>query len=238
MQSERTDAETRGRGDAGRERRSRFFVLPLRIPLSAKILGWFFLNLTVLTVVFVLLFNAQFQFDLDWVFSGSARQRVDAMRTLIVGELNAAAPDDWGTVLYRFSDVYDLHFSLFESDGKHLIGSITELPEEVRQRMAATPTPPKPGVSAPVQAAPGATPQAASRSRNAGASRAFLRAGDPPRYWLLLRTRLDNPQAGGPMRVILVARADSLSMGGLILDPAPWLGLAMVRRLAEGVADK
>jgi len=29
------------------------------------------------------------------------------------------------------------------------------------------------------------------------------------------------------MRVIMVAQADSLSMGGLILDPAPWLGLVV-----------
>jgi two-component system sensor histidine kinase CpxA len=50
-----------------------------------------------------------------------------------------------------------------------------------------------------------------------------VRTTNPTRYWLLLRARVDNPQAGYPMRATLVAEANSIYMGGLILDPAPWL---------------
>lgn len=171
--------------------------MTIRLPLSAKILIWFFLNLTILAAVFVLLFNAQFRFDLDWVFASSAGQRVEAVRALIVGELNTRAPDEWGSVLERFSEAYGVRFSLFEPNGQHLIGSFTELPPQVRERL-----------------------------RSGGPPKSFLRTDHPAHYWLLLRTKLDNPQAGGPMRLMLVGEASSLSMGGLVLDPLPWLALA------------
>lgn len=181
-----------------------------RVPLTAKILIWLFLNLTALAAVFLLLFSAQFRLDLDWVFAGSARQRVEAMRALIVGELNTASPDDWNEVIDRFSNAYGIHFSLFEPNGEYLIGRVQLLPAEVRERL--------------LEFRPRRVPKAGIPSP-AGPSRAFLRTSHPARYWLLQRTRLDNPRVGVPMRVILVAQAESLSMGGLILDPAPWIGL-------------
>ncbi|MCX6968053.1 MAG: ATP-binding protein [Verrucomicrobia bacterium] len=213
------------------------------LPLSAKILAWFFLNLAVLATVFILLFNAQFRFDLDWVFESNARQRVEAMRALIVGELNTTPPDDWGAVLERFSDAYAVRLSIFESNGEYLIGPVTELPPELRQRMLTpTPTPkplayPKASIPKKPAAPPSVLPKpnVASKPKPAppharptpNSMRAFLRTSHPAHYWLLQRARLNNPQAGGAMQVILVAQADSLSMGGLILDPAPWLGLAV-----------
>src|ERR1700734_3277862 len=98
-----------------------------RLPLYAKILLWFFLNLALLATVFILLFNAQFRFDLDWVLASTASQRVDAMRDLIVGELNATPPDEWDRVIDRFGDAYRARFSLFDDEGRHLIGSVTEV---------------------------------------------------------------------------------------------------------------
>jgi two-component system sensor histidine kinase CpxA len=56
--------------------------------------------------------------------------------------------------------------------------------------------------------------------------RALLRTTNPKQYWLLASARLDNPQAGDPLRVIIIARSNSLSGGGLIFDTRPWLALA------------
>lgn len=188
--------------------------LSWRMPLAAKILLWLFLNLAVLATVFLLLFSAQFRLDLDWVFAGNARQRVEAMRALIVGELNTASPDDWAEVVERFSDAYGVRFSLFEPDGEYLIGRVQNLPDDVRGRLLSF-APRHSGSSE-----PGIT-------QTASTTRAFLRTSNPARCWLLQRTRLDNPRVGVPMRVILVAEAESLSMGGLILDPGPWLWLVV-----------
>ena len=55
--------------------------------------------------------------------------------------------------------------------------------------------------------------------------RALLRTTGPTQYWLLASARLDNILAGDPMRVVLVARSSSLSAGGLIFNPKPWLAL-------------
>ena len=149
----------------------------IRLPLSAKILIWFFLNMAVLALGIIFLFNAQFRFDLNWVFASSARQRVDAVRDLIVYELNNTDPDDWDRVVTRFSNAYGLRFSLFEHDGTHLIGRISEVPPEVQARMTES------AVPAPKTAANVKTAQ------QFPAPRVFLRTTHPTRYWLLLQVR-------------------------------------------------
>jgi two-component system sensor histidine kinase CpxA len=51
--------------------------------------------------------------------------------------------------------------------------------------------------------------------------RAFLRAGEPPRYWLVAGGFVPE---GGPRRPLrLVLSSESISGGGLFLDPIPWL---------------
>jgi two-component system sensor histidine kinase CpxA len=165
-----------------------------RFPLYAQILSWFFLNLLVLVAVFVLLVNAQFHFDLGWVFATTARQRVDAMRDLIVGELNATSPDDWDRVIDSFSDAYNVRLALLDENGDRLIGAVDPLAPEVRGRI--------------LQAV-------ADNNHNL---EAFLRTTNPSRYWLLVSAQPDNPEAGGPMHVLLVAESNSMTVGGLIMD--------------------
>ncbi len=198
----------------------------MRLPLSAKILIWFFLNLLVLAAVVILLFNAQFRFDLDWVFATSAEQRVDALRALVVGELNTTAPDEWDRVLERFSSAYHVRLSLFEPNGEHLIGGITNVPQTVKERMVPPSRPNEPLHAGISEMPPPPEPMSIGGQRGSP-GRAFIRTTSPTQYWLLLHAHLDNPQAGNPMHVVLVAEADSLSVGGLILDPAPWLTLAV-----------
>jgi len=166
-----------------------------RFPLYAKILGWFFMNLLVLVAVFLLLVNAQFHFDLGWVFATTARQRVNAMRDLIVGELNNTPPDDWDRVLDSFGAAYNVRLALVDdTDGDRLIGTVDPLAPEVQDRI--------------LQAA-------AENDRHV---EAFLRTTNPRRYWLLVSAQPDNPEAGGPMHVLLVAESDSVTVGGLIMD--------------------
>ncbi len=220
-----------------------------RIPIAAQILVWFFLNLTLLAAVFCLIFATQYHINLDWVFASSARQRVESLRTLIVGELDNTVPEYWSEVLDRFSDAYGVRISIFDPNGDYLLGRVKELPGPVRERLLAFPQPPKPTPTpsaaerraqkkgerktegkkgAPTSSGqPEATsgPTAHPFAAMSGASRAFLRTKNPARYWLLHRTRLDNPRLGAPMRVVLVAEAETFSMGGLILDPVPWIWL-------------
>jgi len=174
-----------------------------RFPLYAKILGWFFLNLLVLIFVFLLLVNAQFRFDLGWVFATAARERVNAMRDLVVSELNNTPPDEWDGVLDSFSDAYKFQLALFDENGERLIGAADPLPPEVRLRVIQSVT---------------------EKDHNV---EAFLRTTNPSRYWLLVSADPDNIQAGGPMHVVLVAEANSVTAGGLIVDLRLWWQLAL-----------
>ncbi len=198
----------------------------MRFPLYAKIMGWFFLNLAVLCAVFLLLFNAQFQFNMDWLLASSAGQRVNAMRELLAGELNVTPPDDWDRVIERFSQAYGTRFALFDDEGTQLIGASVALPPEVRERFASggaeaqsVPVP-----TSRMKLSPSSSPRKPDARRRLG--RALIRTSNPARYWLLLGSRIDNPQVGGSMHVILLVEATSLSLGGLLFDFTPWLKLA------------
>jgi len=196
-----------------------------RLPLSAKILLWFFLNFALLAVVFTLLFNAQFHFDLNWLLASSARERVDAMRDIIVGELNNTLPDEWDRVIERFSEAYHVRLTLLDDEGAHLIGPMKELPGEVRKRVAMPPS--HEANKMPDPNAPPPPPGGFPGRRPVRSLRNLVRTTDPTHYWLLVTMRLDNPGTGGPMHVIMVADDSSLTMGGLIVDVTPWLRLGL-----------
>ncbi len=188
-----------------------------RLPLPFKILLWFFLNLALLLAGFLLLFNTEYRFDLDWVFSSHAQGRVSAMRDLIVDDLDATAPEEWDEVIERFSNAYHVRLALFDEQGAYLLGAAGALPTEVRQRMH----PVRPSAR-PHNAPPGVT---TLRNEASASTMALLQSANPTRYWLLVGARVDNARAGGPMHVFLVADSASPAMGGLVIDPTPWLRL-------------
>ncbi len=193
-----------------------------RLPLSLKILVWFFLNLVLLAGVTLALFNTQFRFDLNWVFVTSARERVEAMRNLIAEELNTAPVDDWERILERFSSAYGVRFSLFDDDANPLVGLFSKVPDEVHERILQRQEMRPPSSDHSGMSPPEPPPDARHHGRGPPL-RVFMHTSSPLRYWLLLGVRLENPQVGEPMRAILVAQSASFTEGGLIFDLKPWL---------------
>lgn len=106
-----------------------------RFPLYAKIVLWFFLNLLLLAVAFYVLFRAQFRFGLDWLLSGSANQRIEALSDLIASDLKDRPQSEWDAILRRFDSAYGIQFFLFRADGVRLAGEMTPLPPPVRERL-------------------------------------------------------------------------------------------------------
>ena len=176
-----------------------------RLPLPLKILLWFFVNLGGLVAVCALLFNAEYHFNVDWLFARGAHQRVNAMRALLVDDLNTQPPDSWADVVERFADAYRVRFALYDDAGRPLLGSADELPAEVRRQLRLLPRAPL----------------------HRGNQQALVRTGAPTRYWLLFNAAVDNPQAGGALDLAVVAESSSAGMGGLIFDPTPWIWLAV-----------
>ena len=199
----------------------------VRLPLYGKILAWFFLNLVAVAAVALVLFHVQFNFNLDWLLVTGARERLEAVRDLIIGELAITPPDDWSEVMRRYSEAHHVQFALFDDDARPLVGGIAQLPAEVRERIAVRPVftrTPRAGET--VNAFPTPPPELQRRwPRNS--LRAIMRTASPTQYWMLATGWLDNSMAGAPMRVVLVARSDSIGAGGLIFDPKPWLWLGI-----------
>jgi two-component system sensor histidine kinase CpxA len=201
-------------------------------PLYSKILGWFFLNLLAVAAVAVVLFDAQFHFNLDWFLAFGARERLEAARDLIVGELELNHPEDWAGVLARHSEAQHVQFTLCDDGGHPIVGAHAELPAAVAERIATQPT-----FTRPVRPLP-APPTAELTTPTPGDSlwrlraprlplRALMRTQGPTRYWLLASGRLDNPLAGPPFRAVVVAESKTLSAGGLVFDPKPWIWLLL-----------
>ena len=211
-----------------------------RFPLYARILFWLFLNLVALASAFYLLMRAQFGFGLDWLLEGSAGQRVDAVATIIIAELNDRARSEWDGVLKRFGAAYQLQFAVFRASGEQLAGDALRLPPEVRAKVLDRPPqqdhrpPPEKGQPhSPPGRPPGARPPRPMQKagppppgEHRGANPKFmLRTLEPARYWLVVRSRLNDPPRPRPMPVALVAVSSSLSSGGLVFDIKPWLAV-------------
>lgn len=114
-----------------------------RLPLYAKILLWFFLNLALLAFAFYLLVRAEFRFGMDWLLSTGASERIQAVSDLITAELNENPRAEWSTALKRFDAAYRVKFQVFREDGAQLAGDAIELPAEVRERLAMPNRPPQ-----------------------------------------------------------------------------------------------
>lgn len=185
-----------------------------RLPLSAKILLWFFLNLALLSGAFYLLLRAEFRFGMDWVLSAGAGERLQAVSDIIATELNDAPRAEWTEVMKRFSKAYRVQFSVFRDDGVQLAGEAVDLPTEVRERLAP---PNRPGPRM-------APPPWGVRMQPAGDPLAFARPpGDRPRGEF---PSAEPPRGSGPL--LPPAAGDTANAGH---ERRPTNGNALPERL-------
>jgi two-component system, OmpR family, sensor histidine kinase CpxA len=221
--------------------------MTLRLPIWLKILGWFFLNLLLLLVVFSAFFRLQFRLGLDSLLSGPAGDRVQLIGSDVGYELAEAARSDWNSILERHGEGYGVTFRIYRPDGEQIAGDPLQLPEEVVDRIVGPrgqgPGPrngqspgdpraigdgdgPRPGPGPP-GGPPGGPPRNVS-------PRFMLRTDGPRQYWVgirlpaaeLLRPGLRGPINDGPRGrgsgPVLVMSSASFTGGGLFFDVKPW----------------
>src|SRR6478735_7141181 len=104
----------------------------VRFPLYAKILLWFFLNLLILVVGFLVFFKLQ----LNSAIVVTVHDRLRPVEQLIMSELAPAPRGQWDDVLNRFSAAYGVKFVLFQNTGKQVAGEKTTLPREVVNQLS------------------------------------------------------------------------------------------------------
>ena len=107
----------------------------VRLPLSVKILGWFFLNLVLLAGIGFLFAQQKLRFGLDSLIAGPAGDRVRAVAVLVIQGLNETPRQQWDSALEKFSGEYHLRFFLFAEEGREIAGARVNLPAEVAARL-------------------------------------------------------------------------------------------------------
>ena len=222
-------------------------VRRVRVPISLKIVAWFFVNVAFLGVAAWIFIRAQLGPGLDALLAGPAGERLQSVAQLVADELKDRPQSEWPAALARVTAAYHVPAAIFRNDGKKLAGEIAPPPEELIARLSEGPRPqgppprrpdggpprdrpppfdPPPG-ERPPQDRPGPPPAFG------GAFPKFIvRAGQPRQYWVGLRLPLLDRLARPPIPTTLVLATPTLR-GGLFLDFTPWLiGGAVVLALS------
>jgi len=208
-----------------------------RLPLFARILGWSFLNLALLVVVFWVLLRSEFR--LEPLIAGVAGERAQRTADALLAELRERPSAEWDAVLARQGEVFGVQFLIVRDDGQRVAGPEMKLPESVAARLrtrggAGRGGPgagdgPRGEPPAPTDVRPRENPErfrsfGEVRRRPPTEARGFLHTTEPSRYWLMFEAPLPGG-GGGPERRMtrLLIVADTLGAGGLFFDFRPWI---------------
>jgi two-component system sensor histidine kinase CpxA len=206
-------------------------MLGVRFSLFTKIMIWFFLNLMLLAVIFLLIFGLNIGFDRSSPLYGGTANRLQTVSRLIESDTDEDTREDRDETLRRFSDAYKVDFYLFDAKGDQLGGKPVELPQSVYQDVtrfegfgprtdnANTTNAPRRG---PGGLGPPGPPAMMS-----------FKTSDPTAYWKVIRILTFNEGEEEPIRTRIVVRSDSFYGYGLFFDPWPWL---MVAGILAGVS--
>ncbi len=194
----------------------------LRLPLYAKILAWFALNLAVLALLVVFFLRSQFRLGLDWMLSGEPGDRIAAMGDRVTFELSRLPEPEWTAWLLSLGEEHAADFALFNGLGQRVHGAPIEAPEEVQPKLLDR-RPPSERRLRPMPKRPADAPPK---------PRFMMRAGQPAHYWAGVHLDLVS-QDGRPLSLVMVSA--SISGGGLFFDLKPWMGLAAAALLLSAL---
>lgn len=109
--------------------------MKLRLPLYARILGLFLLNVLLLLAAFFVVFRMQFHLGFDSFLASQANQRVRALSQVVIRELQESPTNRVDDILIRFSEAYEIELYVFNATGSQLSGSPTTLPREISREL-------------------------------------------------------------------------------------------------------
>lgn len=191
----------------------------IKLPLYAKILLWFLVNLVVLALLGAGFMRAQFKLGLDWMLAGEPGDRIAALGDRITQEFSRLPESGWNARLRAYETTHGVTFALFNTRGMPVFGEAVIPPPEVMRKLIDR-RPPGEGQQrrppGPVNKRPEDAPPK---------PRFMLKAGSPARYWAGVHLDLVEQQGGSSLMLLMVS--DSISGGGLFFDLWPWIGLGV-----------
>ncbi|MFM7182414.1 MAG: sensor histidine kinase [Verrucomicrobiales bacterium] len=115
-----------------------------KFPLFGHVLGWFFLNLAILALIFSLVLFFHWRAGLDSLLISGATPRLTSIASVVAGELRASDPKNWPDVIERMGESFGTKFHLCRPDGQPLQGQTRAWPDELARRLEASfPPPPR-----------------------------------------------------------------------------------------------
>lgn len=195
----------------------------LRLPLYAKMLLWFLMNLLLLLLLGYGFMRMQFRLGLDWMLAGPTGARIEQLGNTLRDTLELRPEGEWSDILKQYNAAQGITFTLFSSDGRQLVGDSVEVPKEVRARLVDKRSPieanrpPAPRPPPPASGAPPPPPPPKPRF--------MLRSDHPTRYWAGVHLDLFYREGELRLPLTLVMISDTLIAGGVFFDPWPWVAL-------------
>ncbi len=185
---------------------------------------WFFLNLVLLGVVLLFVFNLNVRSAPGSRFWSN---RLESMSRPITEETRGRDRAFRDEVLKRYSATYGVEFFIFDASGEQLGGRPIQLPPEVAADLAQTGGPP-PDMPGPGAARPPGPSGPGDRGRPRRPPNFFRHTTSPNLYWSgnpIFVVDAADPTFRG---AILLVASDSFTGHGLFFDPTPWLIIAGV----------
>lgn len=220
--------------------------------LFAKILFWFFLNLTFVATGLIAFVLFDSRMDLNEIFGRRMSDRMRVAGMLISHDLNQTTRENWCDVLTRHSEIHQVNFALVLMDGTQFLSKGMDFPEGALKKVVSDfPLKPRPGdfpiphtppdeenpMNRPIGGAfdsrgpwiDGIRPPKANDMHEKN-PRMMMRTTDPTLYWA--RIPIPDPtrapsRPGPPSPCLLLAVSDSITGNGFFLDPFPWMIVAM-----------
>lgn len=216
--------------------------------LFAKILFWFFLNLTLVGTILVGFFTFQSRMDWDAIFGRQLSDRMRVAQRLIAYDLNQTTREKWSDVLTRHGEIHQVNFALVLGDGTNFFSKDLAIPADVLKKAAGDfPLRPRFG-DFPMPAEPHDIPDGPmNRPRHDGFGfggpdsdinrpykpndmpgekpHLMMRTTNPTRYWarMMMPLRPSPTRPGPPSNALLLAVSDSITGHGFFFDPFPWM---------------
>lgn len=218
--------------------------------LFAKILCWFFFNLTLVAVALTVFFAFQPQVDLHAIFGQQGSNRLRSAGMLILHDLYQTPRANWSGILTRHAKIHQVDFALVLEDGSHFLSKDMDLPEKIAARAGEALSRKRHPVPFPLPAlfeehlhppklpavddAGGLLKDRDMREKPPMPPdpyhkklRLMIRTRHPTRYW----SGVPFPLFPGPLRppepALLFAVSDSITGNGFFFDPLPWMIVAV-----------
>lgn len=193
--------------------------------LFVKIILWYFLSLLLLASILFGIFNLNFQINPNNTFLGRIQDQAARVAPIILHELYDSNYYEWGTILKRFSDSYQVDFILVRTDKQVMAGTNRNIPDQVFRSIQEEIPNQKAGKHS---FRLGKKPPLKNRylplpPPEVLQFKYLTHTSNPTVYWAYVIFPFQQNEKGEVAFAVLLGASDSITGNGLFFNPTPWI---------------